>query len=212
MGRARSSASTPRRRSFPGANEREIGLLLKLAGLTWARDALDAARRRRSTITDDDVRTLLADIVPERARRNGRAVSQDGNAQRPRRARHVAAETKDVFHRVRDFLAAAAQRAGRARDDRSSTTRWRSTRAGDDETLSDVADAPSTSTARQAAREAPRDGRRPTRARGPRAAGAGRRCSARSRRPTSTPRRSSCMRLAGITPGGKVRLRDGRTR
>ena len=37
---------------FQGANEREIGLLLKLAAVTWVRDALDLqARRRRRSAT-----------------------------------------------------------------------------------------------------------------------------------------------------------------
>src|SRR5689334_16305863 len=48
---------------FQGANEKEIGLLLKLAGLTWARDAL-SLHTAPLIVTDADVRTILADIRP----------------------------------------------------------------------------------------------------------------------------------------------------
>src|SRR5438067_10379838 len=50
---------------FQGTNEREIALLLKLAGLTWAGQAL-GLRTAVPTITDKDIRTLLTDIKPDR--------------------------------------------------------------------------------------------------------------------------------------------------
>src|ERR671933_380860 len=51
---------------FQGANEREIGLLLKLAGISWAARALNL-RTAVPTITDEDIRALLADIKPGHA-------------------------------------------------------------------------------------------------------------------------------------------------
>ena len=53
---------------FQGANEREIGLLLKLSGLVWARAALelpDCAGARRSPMRM--CAAILADITPARA-------------------------------------------------------------------------------------------------------------------------------------------------
>src|SRR5918992_1546589 len=48
---------------FQGANEREIGLLLRLAGITWGAQAL-GLRTRPPEITDKDIRNLLADVKP----------------------------------------------------------------------------------------------------------------------------------------------------
>ena len=58
---------------FQGANEREIGLLLKIAGADVGARRARAARRRRSTISDADVRAILADIKPERDRKASRS-------------------------------------------------------------------------------------------------------------------------------------------
>ncbi len=45
---------------FQGANEREIGLLLKLAAITWVRDALDL-RTPRVEISEAELRSLIID-------------------------------------------------------------------------------------------------------------------------------------------------------
>src|SRR5213075_1521171 len=50
---------------FQGANEREIGLLLKMAGLVWGAQAL-ALHVAPLTVTDADVKQLLGDIRPDR--------------------------------------------------------------------------------------------------------------------------------------------------
>src|SRR6202165_4037633 len=52
---------------FQGANEREIGLLLKLASLTWIRNALELHGERLG-ITDEDVRGVLLDLKPDAAK------------------------------------------------------------------------------------------------------------------------------------------------
>src|SRR5687767_1607707 len=48
---------------FAGTSEREIGLLLKLAGLVWARDALEL-ETPRPAVGEPEVRRLLADVKP----------------------------------------------------------------------------------------------------------------------------------------------------
>ncbi len=91
---------------FQGANEREIGLLLKLASIAWARKAL-ALHAPAPVITDRDIRTMLQDIRPDRAEGElhvnlGEATLNDLGS------RGVSQETRDMFHRIRDFLVAAA--------------------------------------------------------------------------------------------------------
>jgi DNA-directed RNA polymerase subunit beta len=91
---------------FAGASEREIGLLLKLAGLCWSRDALHL-RAPAPKISATEVRTIVADLVPARDEdafeRLEEATLNDLSA------RGMSQETRDVFHQVRDFLAAAAK-------------------------------------------------------------------------------------------------------
>ena len=72
---------------FQGANEREIGLLLKLAAVTWVRDALDlkvAASRSRTK----RFARLIADVKTGRRRRTCRAADRRDD-RRPRAPRSV---------------------------------------------------------------------------------------------------------------------------
>src|ERR1700704_4079202 len=46
---------------FQGANEREIGLLLKLAAVAWVRDALDL-KVEGVTISDEEIRGIIVDV------------------------------------------------------------------------------------------------------------------------------------------------------
>ncbi len=97
-------AKTP---TFSGANEEEIGLLLKLAGLTWGRQTLNL-HNAPLNIVDDDVRAIAADVTSEEGKGGDLVLLGDaklswlgGRTRSP--------ETKDVFNRVRDFLAQAAR-------------------------------------------------------------------------------------------------------
>src|SRR5687767_14261877 len=93
---------------FQGANEREIGLLLKLAAVTWVRDALDL-RTPGVTITDDEIRGVIADtrhdIVGEGERVELLADATINDLAK----RGVSAETRDVYNRIREFISAAAK-------------------------------------------------------------------------------------------------------
>ncbi|HEX7941268.1 MAG TPA: DNA-directed RNA polymerase subunit beta, partial [Gemmatimonadaceae bacterium] len=92
---------------FQGANEREIGILLKLAGVQWAAQAL-GLRIAAPTLGDDEVRRLLVDVKPSREVGElhvnlGEATLNDLGG------RSMSQETRDMFHRVRDFLIGAAR-------------------------------------------------------------------------------------------------------
>ncbi|HVA56291.1 MAG TPA: DNA-directed RNA polymerase subunit beta [Gemmatimonadaceae bacterium] len=92
---------------FQGANEREIGLLLKLSGLVWARDAL-SLRVPAPDISDVDVKQILVDIKPDRTQAEEHFHLLQESTINDLGGRTMSQGTRDVFHRVRDFLAAAA--------------------------------------------------------------------------------------------------------
>src|SRR5205085_4184547 len=93
---------------FQGTNEREIGLLLKMAGIRWGAQAL-GLRTPAPTITDADVRTILADIKP--ANKEGIEVFErlEEASLNQLGARAMSAGTREILHRLRDFLADAAR-------------------------------------------------------------------------------------------------------
>jgi DNA-directed RNA polymerase subunit beta len=91
---------------FAGASEREIGLLLKLAGLIWSRDALEL-KAEAPKVTASDVRTLVADLVPSRDEEKFERL--DEATLNDLAGRAMSQSTRDVYHQVRDYLAAAAK-------------------------------------------------------------------------------------------------------
>jgi DNA-directed RNA polymerase subunit beta len=91
---------------FAGASEREIGLLLKLAGLTWAREALEL-KAPAPKVSWTEVKTLVADLVPSRDEDNFERL--DEATLNDLGGRAMSQSTRDVYHQVRDFLAAAAK-------------------------------------------------------------------------------------------------------
>jgi DNA-directed RNA polymerase subunit beta len=93
---------------FQGANEREIGLLLKLAAVTWVRDALDL-RTSGVTITDEEIRGVIADTRHDAAGEGERVELLADATINDLSKRGVSAETRDVFNRIRDFVSAAAK-------------------------------------------------------------------------------------------------------
>ncbi|HEY5218983.1 MAG TPA: DNA-directed RNA polymerase subunit beta, partial [Gemmatimonadaceae bacterium] len=92
---------------FQGGNEREIGLLLKVAGLTWARNAL-ALRVAAPEISDADVKRILADIKPDRTKAEEEFLLLQDATINDLGGRTMSQETRELFHRIRDYLAAAA--------------------------------------------------------------------------------------------------------
>src|SRR5215204_5538146 len=191
---------------FQGANEREIGLLLKLAGLTWVRDAL-SLRVAPLVVTDADTRNILAGVRRDRSQADRVELLADAHLN-DLGARGMSQETKDVFHRVRDFLAAAAKELAEREQTEVRNQLTFHTAGADDETLSAQRRAEFKSAQRQlekrgedAAADVLGMHEMPALA-----AMLGRKSEA-----DVDAAAVELLRLAGITPGGKVRLRDGRS-
>jgi DNA-directed RNA polymerase subunit beta len=93
---------------FQGANEHEIGLLLKMAGVMWAGQALEL-RTPVPQITHDDIKALLADIKPNLEKEDEKFVLLQEASINNLGGRAMSQETRDLHHAIRDFLAAAAK-------------------------------------------------------------------------------------------------------
>src|SRR5205809_81189 len=92
---------------FQGAEEMEIGVLLRLAGLSWAAEALRLAVRPPE-LDADAVRDLARDLRRYPATNGGRPdLNRAGIAMLSSRA--LAQETRDVHHQFVDFLRSAAK-------------------------------------------------------------------------------------------------------
>ena len=92
---------------FEGANEREIGLLMKLAGLRWARETLllgDVS----SDATTSEVRALLSDIKPDRRLPDKVELLGDANLN-DLGGKAMSPETKGLFNRIKDFVTQSAK-------------------------------------------------------------------------------------------------------
>ena len=95
---------------FQGANEREIGLLLKMAGVICGRAARSELRTPAPTITRRGhprvARRHQAGRVEEA---RGVRAARGGDAQRSRRRGDVAGDARHATTAIRDFLAGAAK-------------------------------------------------------------------------------------------------------
>src|SRR6266496_1904690 len=92
---------------FQGADETEIGVLLRLAGLTWAAEALHL-EARPPELDAEAVRRIADDLRHLPAQNGGRPdLTTAGLAVLSSRA--LSQETRDVYHQFVDFLRHAAK-------------------------------------------------------------------------------------------------------
>src|SRR2546430_2047166 len=92
---------------FQGADETEIGVLLRLAGLTWAAEGLQLATRPPE-LDPETVRRIADDLRRLPATNGGRPdLAKAGIGVLCHRA--LSQGTRDLYHRVVDFLKAAAK-------------------------------------------------------------------------------------------------------
>jgi DNA-directed RNA polymerase subunit beta len=192
---------------FQGANEREIGLLLKLAAVAWVRDALEL-KVEGVKISDDEIRGIISDISAGRA--HGEHVELLGDATIDALgARGVSAETRDVYNRIRDFVSAAARElADRDVVEVDHQIAFHSHASGDEE-YEPAARAQYKTAGGQIERKRNPDPSSVLASQELPALAAA--LGAKKSEVDVDAAAMELMRLAGISAGGKVRLRDGRT-
>jgi len=192
---------------FQGANEREIGMLMKLASLSWAHDALEL-RGPRLEIPDKDIRTILADIRPDA---NEEKVELLADATlNDLSGRSMSQETRDVFHRVRDFVAGAAKELAERE------AREVDVQVGFHNAFSDEGEQAATPAGRQEFKGVLRSlekrrGMAPADMLGEQELPALAGMFGPKSEADVDAAASELLRLAGLTPAGKVWLRDGRS-
>src|SRR5260221_39065 len=189
---------------FQGANEKEIGLLLKIAGLTWVRDALEL-KTPKLEVGDADVKSILANVKPERVE-GGKVTLLSDASLNDLGARGMSQATRDVYHRIRDFIAAAAKEL----------VERESTATGHELTFHQ-SDDPELTAARKTEYKAAVKQLEKAAAMAPADVLAGRELGAlgamlgRKSDADVDAAAGELLPLSGITPFGKVRLRDGRS-
>src|SRR5688572_727808 len=191
---------------FQGANEREIGLLLKLAAVTWVRDALDL-KVEGVRISDEEIKGILADVSIGVVHGDRVELLADATID-ALGARGVSAETRDVYNRIRDFVSAAARElADRDTAEVDNQLAFHSTAAGDEE-YEPTARAQYKAAASQIERKRNTDPASVLTSQELPALAA----ALGAKKDIDVDAAAlELMRLAGISAGGKVRLRDGRT-
>ena len=191
---------------FQGANEREIGLLLKLAGVQWAADAL-RLEAPRPTIGDAEVRRILADVKPAMGEKEDFKKLEEASLNELG-GRGVSQETRDLFHRLRDFVAAAAREiAERERQEIEYQVQFHGV-AGDDESIPKARRGEVKTALKQLEKMQERDPAETLKM--DELAALARMLGPKSEADVDAAA-SELMRLAGLTPWGKVWLRDGRS-
>jgi DNA-directed RNA polymerase subunit beta len=192
---------------FQGANEREIGLLLKLAAVTWVRDALDL-KVEGVRISDEEIKGIVADV--KAGARYGERVELLSDATIDALgARGVSAATRDVYNRIRDFVSAAARElAERDTVEINNQIAFHSEASGDEE-YEPAARAQYKSAATQIEKKRNTDPASVLASQELPALAVA--VGAKKSEVEVDAAALELMRLAGISAGGKVRLRDGRT-
>ena len=185
---------------FEGANEREIGLLMRLAGVRWAREALELGDAATDP-TSAELKALLADVKPDR--RLPDVVTLLGDADLDDLgAKGMSAGTKALHARLGAFLQRAARTL--AERERSAAQAALDVHRGAPEgELPGDREGAAEALAAEVAADAPATLRRlglPALA-----------ATLEARQPAVDAAAVELMRLAGLTAGGKVHLRDGRT-
>src|SRR4051812_43943604 len=192
---------------FQGANEREIGLLLKLAAVTWVRDALDL-RVDGVKISDEEIRGIISDITGGTTHEGRVELLADATIE-SLAARGVSAETRDVYNRIRDFVTAAAKElAERDTAEVDNQIAFHSTAAGDEE-YEPLARASYKTAATQIEKKRNSDPASVLASQELPALAAA--LGTKKSEVDVEAAAMELMRIAGISAGGKVRLRDGRT-
>jgi DNA-directed RNA polymerase subunit beta len=192
---------------FQGANEREIGLLLKMAGIAWAAQAL-GLRTAAPTVSDADVLAILEDIKPDRAEGEEIFERLEEATLNDLGGRTMSQQTRDIFHRLRDFLADAARElAEREQQELANQAQFHGAWS-DDASFNASQRTEYKTTLRQLEKRRGQDGGELLAEQEQPALAA---ALGKKSEMDVDAAAQELMRLAGLTPYGKVRLRDGRS-
>ena len=93
---------------FQGANEREIGLMLRLAALSWTRRALELQSTAPLVISDSDLKSIVADVKPSTEDADKVTLLADAKIA-DLGSRGMSPATKEVHARVSAYLLSAAR-------------------------------------------------------------------------------------------------------
>jgi DNA-directed RNA polymerase subunit beta len=182
---------------FRGADEAEIGVLLRLSGLRWASEALQL-KTRMAELTPDLVRQIVDDLKSVAPADEHTSLADAGIPLLEKKG--VSAEVRSFAKSVHTFLEGAANElAERARAQREQE-------AAVQRALADAGDKAAAKAAREAekaAQAAPADALK--NAALPALAGM------LGGKGDADEASKELLRAAGLTPGGKARLRDGRS-
>ena len=186
---------------FQGANEREIGLLLKLAGLTTASRTLGLTHQAPE-ITQADVAQLVADLKPSLEERDQVFLLADASFA-DLSSKKLSEHTRGIAQKVREFLVAASKELV-ARELAELDTQLAQHRADGmegvfdrDAILAEIEELKARPASDHLVRqELPSLGALVT---------------AKKNEGDLDAAAAELMRLAGLTPTGKIRVRDGRS-
>jgi len=192
---------------FQGADELEIGVLLRLSGMTWSAEALRLAVRP-PFIDEDLVRRIVSDLrrLPHT---NGDRPDVSTSGIAALGSRSLSAETRDVYHKLVDFLKFAAKElAERELAQRRAEHEFHQARLTD-ETLNKYEKSSFKTGLKETEKLLERDKAADV------LAGAGMPALAGMLGPASEADTDKAvnelLRSAGLSPAGKSRLRDGRS-
>ncbi|MGK2933682.1 MAG: DNA-directed RNA polymerase subunit beta [Gemmatimonadaceae bacterium] len=193
---------------FQGTTEREIGILLKLAGVVWAKEAL-RLETPAPVVSDAEVRSILADVhVDVDVGHGSKAALMVEASLNDLAKRGVSAETRDVYKRIRDFLGGAARELAAREFNELDNQITYHTAAADDEDLSDALKSQFKPALK--AVEKDRAIEESSMLAGQELPALGAMFGAKADTDVDSAA-LELLRLAGLTPGGKVWLRDGRS-
>ncbi|MHC4822367.1 MAG: DNA-directed RNA polymerase subunit beta [Planctomycetota bacterium] len=193
---------------FQGANEAEVGFLMRLAGVGWAGQALRLPIPT-PTMTSDIVRTILEDLAKTPSWNGGRpdlaSIKLDDLGGRAHQQ-----STRDSFHELRDYVEKCAKGiAERLRVDAELQRAFHASQLKDPEVeLSAKEKSACKAAIKEAEKQEAMEPAERLAAQGLPALGG--MLGPRSEADVDAAGRE-LMKLAGLTPAGKCRLRDGRS-
>jgi DNA-directed RNA polymerase subunit beta len=189
---------------FRGADEAEIGVLLRVAGLRWASQALhlkhEAPEPDAATITQ-----MIEDLKRGNKEGEWATMSEVGIADLAKRS--GSAGTREVYQNIRTFLHEAAKElASRELEQRRNELAYHQSRAETAEGAEQKVSAKAVKELEKAAERTPAEALEAAGWSALAAVAAG-----KGEAEEVSLAAEQLIRVAGLTPGGKARLRDGRT-